>query len=419
MLNIACANTCTAFSAWPRCPIASVCVREPLGLVEVAGELRLRAAEQRRPPLVQRPVQRRRQPRGGGDLDVGAGDVAQLEQVDDRPAGALELELRIADRLGQAAQLGRDLEPLLHGLGPPERVVARVQAGRERHRVAEPARERDRLGGEREPPVGIARVVELEREPGEQPRAQRRVLAAERPERLLQQPGDVLLHAPELRPAAGVAERRAAEQRRVAERASAARGRGERRRGARPTPARSCDAPSASSSSQRRRSSSAPGQLARTQRGAVVPGRLLPGEQAVRAAARREREVDRALGPVDRRGEREVVRELAQVRVELGAAERDQRLAHAAVQARAAQRGQPVVERRAHQRVAERVAPDALGDLDQHAGGDRLLERGHELVPRQRADLLEHVEVELAPDHRRRREHLPRGLAEHAPAGAT
>ena len=154
MLYIDWANTWTAFSAWPRCPIASVSCASRSASSKSPVELRLRAAEHRRPPLVQRPVQRRGEARGGGDLDVGAGHVAQLEQVDDGPAGALQLELGIADRLGQPAQLGRDRQPLLHRLGPPERVVAGVQAGRERERVAEPARERDRLGGERQPPVG-------------------------------------------------------------------------------------------------------------------------------------------------------------------------------------------------------------------------------------------------------------------------
>ena len=164
----------------PALPDRERLLGEPLGLVEAPVELGPRAAEQRRPPLVQRPVQRRGEPRRRRDLDVGAGDVAQLEQVDDRPARALELELGIADRLGDPAQLGRDLQPLVHGLGPPERVVARVEAGGERERVAEPARERDRLLRQREPPARVARVVELEREPGEQPRAQRRVLVAER-----------------------------------------------------------------------------------------------------------------------------------------------------------------------------------------------------------------------------------------------
>ena len=85
----------------PALPDRERLLGEPLGLVEVAGELRLRAAEHRRPPLVERPVERGREPRGGGDLDVRAGHVAQLEQVDDGPAGALQLELGIADRLGQ------------------------------------------------------------------------------------------------------------------------------------------------------------------------------------------------------------------------------------------------------------------------------------------------------------------------------
>ena len=130
---------------------------------------------------------------------------------------------------------------------------------------------------------------------------------------------------------------------------------------------------------------------------------LLPGEQAVGAAPGREREVDRPLGPVDRCGQREVVRELGEMRIELRAAAGDQRLAHAAVQPRAAQRREPVVERCAHERVDERVAPDALGVLAQHARGDGLLERHDELVAAERPDLLQHVEVELAADHGGRR----------------
>ena len=100
-----------------------------------------------------------------------------------------------------------------------------------------------------------------------------------------------------------------------------------------------------------------------------------------------------------------MVGELAEVRVELGAAARDQRLAHAAVQARAAQGGEAVVERRAQQRVRERVAADALGVLAQHAGRDRLLQRLDQRVAVQRAGLVEHVEVRLAADHRGDREH--------------
>ena len=193
----------------------------------------------------------------------------------------------VADRLGDPAQLGGHLQPLLHGLGPPQRVVAGVQAGGERERVAEPPRERDRLLGEREPPPRIARVVQLQREPGEQPRAQRRVLRPERAERLLQprrrrppRRARAATSGPRTRAPRG----RAARGRRAVRAAAAAGANVARASGA---PARSCDAPSASSSSPRSRSSGAPGELARAQRRRVVAGRLLPREQPVRAPARR------------------------------------------------------------------------------------------------------------------------------------
>ena len=166
--------------------------------------------------------------------------------------------------------------------------------------------------GERQPAVGVARVVELQRQPGEQPRAQRRVLAAEQAERLLQDPRDVLLDASELRPAAGVAERGAAEQARVAERPRGVGGERERR----PVPGHAGALLRRAEREQQLAAQPVVGrarQLAGAERGAVVPGRLLPRQQAVRAPAGGEREVDRALGPVDRSREREVMRELPEV----------------------------------------------------------------------------------------------------------
>jgi hypothetical protein len=89
------------------------------------------------------------------------------------------------------------------------------------------------------------------------------------------------------------------------------------------------------------------------------------------------------------------------------------------VEPRAAQRRQAVVERRAHDRVDERVAAHPLGVLAQHARGDRLLQRRHQLVTAERPDLLEHVEVELAADDGGRGERVPAGIAEpgEAPPG--
>ena len=168
-------------------------------------------------------------------------------------------------------------------------------------------------------------------------------------------------------------------------------------------PARSSDSPRATSRSPRHAVVGRARQLARPQRRAVVRGGLLPGQHPVGAAGGGEREVDRALGPLDRRGEREVVRELGQVGVGVGPVQRGERLADAAVQPRAAQLGDAVVERGPHQRVGERVAPDRAG-LAQHARVDGLLERGDERVAGGAVaagrDALEQLEVELAADHR-------------------
>jgi hypothetical protein len=109
--------------------------------------------------------------------------------------------------------------------------VARVQARRQRARVFERARQLDRLLGEREPPLRLARVVELERQPREQAGPQRRprVLGGgERVQRLLEQRQPRGVDAAQDRPLSRVAERGAAEQRRVAERARRGRRRQER-----------------------------------------------------------------------------------------------------------------------------------------------------------------------------------------------
>ena len=137
-------------------------------------------------------------------------------------------------------------------------------------------------------------------------------------------------------------------------------------------------------------------------------GRLLPREQAVGAAAGGEREVDRARRALDRGGAREVAGELRQPRVEIVLVAGEDRLADPRVQPRAAQGGEAVVERGADERVGERVAADAAGDLAQHAGAHRLVERGDEVVPGQRAERLEQPEVELAADHRRDLDRLAR-----------
>ena len=142
-------------------------------------------------------------------------------------------------------------------------------------------------------------------------------------------------------------------------------------------------------------------------------GGLLPRHQPIGAPGGGEREVDRALGLVHRRRAREVVGELGQVGVDVGAAQRGERLADAPVQPRAPQLGDAVVERRPHQRVGEGVVADAAR-LANHARLHRLLQRGDQRVAVQRVarHALEQLEVELAADHRAGHHRLARVVAE-------
>ena len=224
----------------------------------------------------------------------------------------------------------------MHRLRTPQGVVAGVQARRQRERIAEPAGERHGLVGQGEPAAGVGGVVELEREPGQQPRPQRRLLLAELCQRLLQQRRDLLRHAPELRPASGEPERGASEQSGVAQRPRRRRRR--REGGARVRRARALlRGPEGQQELASQPVLRAAGLVARAQRGGVVVRGLLPGQQLVGAPARGEGEVDRALGPRRGGGEREVVRELPEVGFELRAAPVDQRLTDLPVQPRPAQ----------------------------------------------------------------------------------
>ena len=222
--------------------------------------------------------------------------------------------------------------------------------------------------GERQPAVGVARVVELERQPGEQPRAQRRVLAAEQAERLLQE-------SPRRPPRRGRAATSGRRTRARRGRAGPGRRAPARRRRRRANVARAPgDAGALLRRAEREQQLAAqpvvgrarPARARAARRCSGPPPPPTPAGWSARRPAASAKSTARS-GALDRRREREVVRELPEVGVELRAAAGDQRLPDPAVQARAAQRGEPVVERRAHERVGERVAPDALGILAQDA----------------------------------------------------
>jgi hypothetical protein len=99
----------------------------------------------------------------------------------------------------------------------PKPDVARVEGGEQRVGVARLARSADRRGAQRPAAAAAGRVVERDREPGEQPRAQRRVVDGG--ERLLQQRDPLLVETDDRHAEPARREHRAAEQLRVAGRA--------------------------------------------------------------------------------------------------------------------------------------------------------------------------------------------------------
>ena len=377
MLNIDCAKTLRGVLGLAGRPIASVSCASRSAALEVAVELRARAAEDRRPPQVERPVQRLGEPRGGGDLDVGARDVAELEQVHDGPARALELELGVA---GRGRRSGAARPPPRAARGPSPAATARSGARRGRWRASAGRR----AGGRAPPPprrapaaARVARVVELERQPREQPRPQRAVLVAERGQRLLEQARDLLVDAPELRPAA-----RRSRARRGPSSAGSPSARAVAAAACEAWPARVLDPARSCEVAEREQQLAAQpvvrraGQLARAQRRAVVVRRLLPGEQPVRAPRRRRA---RSRPPARAAPAGAACAKWCASWADAGRGRRRAARSSASPTGRAAARGaareSAVVERRADERVRERVAADAPGSSRSTRALDRLLQR--------------------------------------------
>ena len=99
--------------------------------------------------------------------------VARLPQVDGAPVAALQLVLRTVVGGGERDQLVRDADALGEPVRVPERDVARVERGEQRAGVA--ARARGGHGGlaQRAAAVAGGHVDELDRQPRQQPGAQR------------------------------------------------------------------------------------------------------------------------------------------------------------------------------------------------------------------------------------------------------
>jgi hypothetical protein len=104
-------------------------------------------------------------------------------------------------------------------------------------------------------------------------------------------------------------------------------------------------------------------------------GRLVERQRARRGAGGEDVVGDAPSGAGERRGRREVVRELCRP----GGPGRLQRLADAQVQLRAAHGGQPVIQCAPHQLVREAVGQPHRGELLDHAAVDGLVERAEDV----------------------------------------
>ena len=348
--------------------------------------------------------------RVGVDLDVDRVDLADLQQVDHPPAVAGDREPLVARAVGEAEQVVGGLEALLHVAGPPQRPVARHEREPEAARVADLARQLDRLAAQLGATLARLGEAQLDRQSPDEPGAQRRIVVADRLERLLEQPHQLLVDDPASHLAGGsVAERGLAEQLRRAKRASRVGRLAER--------AVRLDRVACSGLGLAAREQQPAAALGvrerlfeRLERHLVQARGLLVGEDAGRALGGALGVLDRLRRAAGRRREREVVRQLGQRRLRRLRFELLERLGHAQVQSRPARGGEAVVERLADQRVGEAAAAVDARHLGDHVRRYALLDHLVDLVLVEIADSLEHLDPELAAHHGRRGQQLARAL---------
>ena len=121
-------------------------------------------------------------------------ELAELEQIRDAPVDALELRLAIPARGGCGHELLGDRQSLLRVIGAPERDMPGAE-GLEQRATAAAATGLQRLRAHLLAQRRGRRVVDLDREPREQPGPQRRV-GIDRGQCLLQPVADRVAHGP-------------------------------------------------------------------------------------------------------------------------------------------------------------------------------------------------------------------------------
>jgi hypothetical protein len=279
-----------------------------------------------------------------------------------------------------------------------------VQDGGERGRVADPPGHGDRLLAQGGPAVKRRREHQRPRQPRQHPGPQHPVVAAERHQRLLQQP-----HL------------RLVDDQRGDLGAQAERGPGQRL-GRADAPGQGGGALVAGTGGDDlagRHLRLAEGQLQlaaarrvgrpqvqRLQRPLELGRRLTVRELLQGPPARQRRVQDRLALPAGGRGLPEVVGQLGQAWLQVGAEPLLDRLPGPPVQRGPAGGRQPLVQHLAQQRVGEPVAGDRARRPLHQARLDRPVEQGELRLGRHAGDGAEQVQAELLPQHGRRRQQV-------------
>ena len=308
-----------------------------------------------------------------GDVRLGAHPVAGLEQIDRAHPLHQTVEVGARGRRGEAIELVHDLAAPREAVGVLADLMLLHEALHEQHRIAEPARHRDRVSGERptagELPGGVRHSRGELREDGG---AERRVPAAESRARLLEQRHRTLIvRVARDGPPEAVAEGRLGQELRIAEPQRQVGGFEERLPGGVRVAG---DLPRPGVAEQQLAAAALLGAGHQRERAFVVAGALVEPVALDRPDGGARAVLDRLLDGAAGRGAREVMRQLVEVRTVELAVQALERFPDRAVQRGAARRTERLVQDLAHERVGEAPAPRILVHLRHQTRRERLLE---------------------------------------------
>ncbi len=346
----------------------------------------------------------------GLDVSVDNIDRLRIERVGDQPGVRLEPDVAVAQLLAELEHLACERAARGQVIRPPERHVAAVQRVGERGPVAESSGRLERLPAERLSPLAVRRPVERLRQAPQKANPHRVVAAGATAQRLFEKVHELVVDGRELDPHAAEAGRASVAQSRACQRFRGIALHGEfrglperrqRRRGV------SCPRLRGSQQDEKhrpRRTVVETGFGERVERARELARRILVSEQLQRLLTRGAREAQDLLRRTPER--RQVVREFGQTARALHAALESSR--NPAVHRAATVCRLLLVERLLDKRMRESVAAHTTGDLDEHAGGDGLVEQLDQAILPLVQDRREDVDVELAANHRGDAESLER-----------